>query len=158
VRAEFRLFLRPRPSASFIKFNPHMYAYVHSCAWPTSLQYHLSPGRELATAKQIQFPLPDGSCYSIAPCLANSWWFHSEYGLKGSNQVQGLLLCMEGSDIQAKSSWLMTAFSNLFFFKFFLKFILCMWVHCSYLRISLQMVWSHHVVAGNWTRVLSQCS
>jgi hypothetical protein len=45
-------------------------------------------------------------------------------------------------------------------------YILCMWVHCSYLQtpeegILLQMVVSHHVVAGNWTQDLwksNQCS
>jgi hypothetical protein len=52
-----------------------------------------------------------------------------------------------------------------FFFKIYL-FILCIWVHCrcrqAHTRrehcISLQMVVSHHVVAGNWTQDLWKSS
>jgi len=66
---------------------------------------------------------------------------------------------MEGCCLLACSSWLVQ--SAFFFFFLNIYFIYYIWVHCSCLQIhqiSLQMVVSHHVVAGNWTHDLWKSS
>ena len=63
--------------------------------------------------------------------------------------------------IKAVYTWPLTHISNSFILVLFLRFILCMYMHCRSLRhtrrghrIPLQMIVSHHEVAGNWTQDL----